>query len=365
MNLFSTDHSGRLMLVATHPDDESLGAGILLQEAVAGGAAVRVLFLTSGDNNPWPQRLLERRWRIGAAERARWGARREGEALAALTVLGVVPRDVVFLRFPDQGLTDMLLRRDDRLAARLLLELVSWRPTHLVAPSPRDLHPDHNAAALFVGQAFARLDRSAPKPEWLEYSVHVRDVPDPPGGRWVPSTNETLQGTKRLALCRHESQVALQSRRFLRFADRPEEFVPAPEPVVAVSTHHPVRRATVEQGELVLELAMSAWATVFGRATLYLAADIAGTPGIRAFVRQPRRARTGSVFVRDAVTGHPLGKATVAGGPRRATVRLGLEILGPLDRLFAKIERPYGFFDESGWRELPLARPGGEAVAAY
>lgn len=363
MNLCPLDRSTRVLLVAPHPDDESLVAGALLQEAVESGAAVRVLFLTNGDNNPWPQRILERRWRIGDAEKSRWGARRQREALAALSVLGVAPGDVTFLGYPDQGLTDLFLRRDERLAVQLFEEIGAWRPTLLIAPSLGDAHPDHSAAALFVGQALARGDAASTRPQWLAYSVHVRGAADSVGegseavareAVIAPGLREARRVTKRAAVRCHESQVALQSWRFLRIADRPERFIQVPEPCRAFSGNHPIRCVRVEGGELVVRLSTSAWAAAFGRAMLCLAADRAGRPGVRAMIVVPRFSRGGTVVVRDAATGQPIGQAALAGGPRRAVVRLGLEMLGTMDRLYGKIERPYGFFDEAGWREVPL-----------
>jgi LmbE family N-acetylglucosaminyl deacetylase len=49
----------RLLIFAPHPDDESLACGILLQHAVNAEAAVLVIYLTDGENNPWPQRQTE------------------------------------------------------------------------------------------------------------------------------------------------------------------------------------------------------------------------------------------------------------------------------------------------------------------
>jgi hypothetical protein len=49
-------------VLAPHPDDEVLGTGGLLQMLAREQATVRVVLLTCGENNPWPQRLLERRW---------------------------------------------------------------------------------------------------------------------------------------------------------------------------------------------------------------------------------------------------------------------------------------------------------------
>ncbi|PYI83224.1 MAG: hypothetical protein DMF09_12355, partial [Verrucomicrobia bacterium] len=61
--------SSRLILFAPHPDDESLACSILLQRAVRAGAAIRVVYATDGDDNPWPQRVLERKWRLDATDR--------------------------------------------------------------------------------------------------------------------------------------------------------------------------------------------------------------------------------------------------------------------------------------------------------
>src|SRR5262245_9081213 len=87
----------RVLVLAPHPDDETLATGGLLQRAIGVGGAVRVVFVTDGENNPWPQRALERRWSIGTGGRARWGARRRAETLAALGRLRVPPSSAVFL----------------------------------------------------------------------------------------------------------------------------------------------------------------------------------------------------------------------------------------------------------------------------
>src|SRR5467141_2591972 len=87
--IFTSD--SRLMLIASHPDDEALACSIILQRAVSAGAAIHVLYATDGDDNPWPQRVLERKWRLDATDRRRWGQLRRTEALAALRILGGRP----------------------------------------------------------------------------------------------------------------------------------------------------------------------------------------------------------------------------------------------------------------------------------
>src|SRR6476619_2961058 len=83
------DIRSRLMLIAPHPDDEALACSVILQQAVRAGAAIRVVYVTDGDNNPWPQRALERRWRLSASDRKSRGKLRRAEALAAMRVLGI------------------------------------------------------------------------------------------------------------------------------------------------------------------------------------------------------------------------------------------------------------------------------------
>src|SRR5262249_9852030 len=43
----------RLLVFAPHPDDDVLACGGLLQRAAAALAAVGVVFVTDGENNPW------------------------------------------------------------------------------------------------------------------------------------------------------------------------------------------------------------------------------------------------------------------------------------------------------------------------
>src|SRR6202162_6736096 len=95
----------RLMLIAPHPDDEALACSITLRRVVRAGATIRVVYATDGDDNPWPQRVLERKWRLNAADRKRWGKLRRSEALAALRALGVRASDARFFPLPDPGLT--------------------------------------------------------------------------------------------------------------------------------------------------------------------------------------------------------------------------------------------------------------------
>jgi LmbE family N-acetylglucosaminyl deacetylase len=222
----------RLLVFAPHPDDETLATGELIQLALASGAAVRVVFATDGDNNPWPQRWVERRWRVDRDARARWGARRRSEAEGALATLGVPAGAFRFLGWPDLGLTQAL-EADDAAVDTLTDEIAAFAPTHVAMPSLHDRHPDHGALRVLVELA---LEKAQAKVERLGYVVHGRE---PDSGDWRLPRDEARHARKLDALMAHTSQISLSRKRLLRWASVPETFeradaaavIPADAPV--------------------------------------------------------------------------------------------------------------------------------------
>jgi LmbE family N-acetylglucosaminyl deacetylase len=222
----------RLLVFAPHPDDETLATGELIQLAIASGAAVRVVFATDGDNNPWPQRWVERRWRIDASARARWGARRRSEAEAALAALGVPAGSARFLGWPDLGLTHAL-ECDDSAVDTLADEIAAFVPTHVAMPSLHDRHPDHGALHVLVELA---LDKAHARCERLGYVVHGREADS---GDWRLPRDEARHRRKLDALMAHTSQISLSRKRLLRWASTPETFEHA-DTSSAIATTAPI-----------------------------------------------------------------------------------------------------------------------------
>ncbi len=214
--ILTFDPGNRLLVFAPHPDDETIASGELIQLALAAGAAVRVVFATDGDNNPWPQRWTERRWRIEARDRERWGRRRRDEARAALSALGVPAGGTSFLGWPDLGLTQKL--EDAAAIDRLVAEISAFAPTHVAMPSLRDTHPDHGALRVMCELALAKARVRCTA---LGYTVHGRDAD---GGAWQLPDDAGRHVRKREALMAHASQVSLSRRRLLRWASVPESF---------------------------------------------------------------------------------------------------------------------------------------------
>lgn len=212
-----------VVVVAPHPDDESLVTGGLVQTAIARGASVAVVLLTDGDCNLWPQRAIERRWRIGAADRERWGRRRRAEAERALATLGVAPAAIHCLGWPDMGLTARLLADtydSTRTLGDLLTRLMSRAATSniLVLPSLTDRHPDHGAARVMAELALVCASLS---PQLLGYTVHGRV--DRSATR--VHFDDVLLRRKLAAVEQHYTQLVLSRGRMRRYADRPEFFV--------------------------------------------------------------------------------------------------------------------------------------------
>lgn len=211
-----------VLVVAPHPDDESLGAGGLIQRALMHGAQVSIVFVTDGDNNPWPQRALERRIVIGARQRARWGERRRAEAQRALQILGATDAAVHRLAWPDGGVTWKLV--DDTRASitqwRALLD--QTRPTLLVLPDIADGHPDHSALHVLVELALCGMPE-AQRPQCLGYLLHGRDHRETSQCVTLTLTPQE-QARKCTAIEAHASQIALSRGRLMRLAGTQEIF---------------------------------------------------------------------------------------------------------------------------------------------
>ena len=171
-----------VLVVAPHPDDESIGCGGTLRLHVERGDRVDVAFLTSGE--------------LGLEELAADAARkvREDEAERAAAVLGL--GRLTFFRHPDWFLADVV----DAACADLIRLVEELAPDRVLHPHRGDAHPDHAAAARIVDQASALLDRAF---ERVAYEV------------WTPMTDfddvEDITGvfdTKLAAVRTYASQLS-------------------------------------------------------------------------------------------------------------------------------------------------------------
>ncbi len=342
LEIASTD---RILIFAPHPDDESLATGGLLQRAFTAGASVRVILVTSGDNNPWPQHFVEKRWHIRTEDRARWAIRRQGEALAAIKTLGGSERNIQHLHLPDAGMTRILMHGGEKIIAQFAAEIARWQPTMLVMPSAEDTHPDHSAVNILLRAALARIN---PGPQRrLEYIVHSPSIETKAPAHALSLKREEIDGKLRAILC-HETQMALSRRRFTGYATAREMFY-IPCPASSLSADHPIHIATVDRGALLLVVRSHAAAAP--GANILIAFQSPSEGAMRWSL--PLSTRPRSVHLHDETTGELLRRATIRRGRTGVEVRIPFAGQDPVGGLFIKWRRFGLFFDPAGWREVP------------
>lgn len=256
----------RVLVVAPHPDDEALACGGAVLEALRAGASVWLVWLTCGDGFWLDATLLARHARPHWRDMLLLGAQRIEEAHKAARVLGVPDAQLLFLGYPDRGLTALLKTPNGdkpfqsfytgqtcvpypeaispgaahtaaNLKADLETVLKRSRPTVVLAPSSRDAHPDHRATAGLVNQLLEAMP-SVRRYEWIIHGgiewplpkgVHPNlPLAPPPRGRGLPwerfeITPDQVE-VKLHAIACHHSQVLLMSRYLASFARSNELF---------------------------------------------------------------------------------------------------------------------------------------------
>jgi LmbE family N-acetylglucosaminyl deacetylase len=261
----------RLMVVAPHPDDESLAAAGLIQRVLSAGGDVRVVLMTSGDGFAEGVETADGISHPRPRDYRNYGKVREQESLAAMEALNGSPR-VSFLGFPDAGLCQIAARyletrrafespytdrsspvpseqlvpgvryRGEDIRREIERVLMEFTPTLLAIPHCEDEHPDHCATTIFVDEALATLAKAGlQQPRVLHYIVHYGRWPldaDPGSqltvpaafaadqGRWesLALTTEESEAKKRAVLA-YRTQLLVIGRFLLAFARSNELFI--------------------------------------------------------------------------------------------------------------------------------------------
>ena len=186
-----------ILVIAPHPDDEALMFSGVIYSALSRGEPVKVVLLTNGDLN-------------GVAI----GNSRQNETVSAMVSgLGMKESDVIFLGYPDMGLTPLysyyLSDSDAYMAANgqsttyghrglgnsdyhyykfgvhayynkpgILTDLITvisdFKPDNIFMTSQHDEHPDHSIAHAIVVEALTEVSINTPeyKPVIHETIIH-------------------------------------------------------------------------------------------------------------------------------------------------------------------------------------------------
>jgi len=141
------------LVVAPHPDDETLGCGVSIMRKRETGTQVTVVIVSDGA-------AAEPAY-LPAAELV---ALRKDEARRAGSRLGLRPADIRFLDVPDTKVGEHVEEVADRLAD-LIREL---EPEQLLIPTSCEGHPDHDATNAAAIEAVKRAGFGG---QVLEYGV--------------------------------------------------------------------------------------------------------------------------------------------------------------------------------------------------
>lgn len=160
---FSFSGVKKIVVIAPHPDDESLGCGGLIAKHAAAGREFHTVFVTDGGaSHPgslkWP--------------RDRIALRREQEAAAALHLIGIGSHPRTFLRLRD---ADMPLYGSVEWSAAvkpLAAVFRTFQPELVLLPWRRDPHRDHRDSWRLTMDAILQ---SAARVTTLEYAIWLEE----------------------------------------------------------------------------------------------------------------------------------------------------------------------------------------------
>ena len=257
--------SDRLLVVSPHPDDESLCCAGVIQRALAAGARVGIVWLTSGDAFELDADLVEHKVHAGTEGLRELGVRRMQEAREAARVLHVPIDAQYFLGFPDRGLLPLMLDHfyvpyvsphtglsavgypgtfrpgasyeGRNLQRELEAVLDQLQPTYVLAPSPLDAHPDHRAAGDLAIRALGERHQLDRMRYWIVHGgtawpfprgLHPERSLSPPRRtgdmQWEAVTLDVDQRNVKLAALRcYDTQMFGLERRFLTSFVRSDE----------------------------------------------------------------------------------------------------------------------------------------------
>jgi LmbE family N-acetylglucosaminyl deacetylase len=213
------------LVVAPHPDDETLGAGATIMRKVDAGTPVHLVVATDGSKYPPGDPVAS-------------AVLRSTELRAACGVLGLSDRDVTRLPFVDAE----LVGNEDDLVAAIAEVVASTRPVDVLVTAESDPHEDHAVVGAATRRALAGTGVRL-----LTYPVWQFDRPARLLRQWRGAGRAELVRTdgyrerKQQAVAAYPSQMAARNSdteglrpSFLRNFDRPYElFFPVPVPGAA------------------------------------------------------------------------------------------------------------------------------------
>ncbi len=197
----SVDDWGKTLIVAPHPDDESLGCGGAIKLLRNNNSEVYVLVLSDGTlSHPNSKKFPAVKLRD----------LREKEIIEALKVLNVEKEKIRFFRYKDRAVPNENSENWNEIIKKCREYFYEIKPQTVFVPWRRDPHPDHRAAYKIVStikKTLANL-RIIEYPIWLWEIAQTEDAPQIGEVSAHRLDVSSVKNLKRQAIYKHNSQIA-------------------------------------------------------------------------------------------------------------------------------------------------------------
>lgn len=259
----------RILIIAPHPDDEALGTGGIIADAVKHNDAVKVVIVTNGDSFTKAAKTLTKHPFVKSQDYFKLGELRHEESRNAMKTLGLPSDDLIFLGYADgslQFLWDSFWDPDrPRLSGGIMAAyspykdiyklnvpytgqsvvneladiIENYKPTDIYYPSTMDEHPDHWAIGAFVEYALRIMNYVVHQHAyiihhslWPSLWVEDKDAPETPpadmknGIEWeeYPLTKDIINA-KVDAIKQYKSQMDIMAPFMYAFIRNSEIFI--------------------------------------------------------------------------------------------------------------------------------------------
>ena len=184
-----------ILIVAPHPDDETLACGGTIAKKIKDGYNVNVIFLTDGRNShlnelditldPTPDELIEIR---------------KEEAKRATGILCLKKNNLIFL-----NLENITLQANFEFAKKHLTQIMkTLRPEEIFFPDEEDTHKTHSAACRIVRDSLKTLSIS---PKKYQYIIWTDKNESKPQDNLFHVDVSSVLALKEKAICEYKSQT--------------------------------------------------------------------------------------------------------------------------------------------------------------
>ena len=202
----------RILVIAPHPDDESLGCGGLIATLAPLGRRFHFIFVTDGGASH-PNSPTWSRYRLAAE--------RETEAAEALRLLGAGDQPRTLLRLPDADMPAPGHHEAETALARLTAVVADFLPDLVLMPWRRDPHRDHRDSWTLTHRALAAADVRSPT---LEYAIWLDELGAPEDHPVAGEMERVIFAIDDAVPAKRQATLAHRSQATDLIADDPDAF---------------------------------------------------------------------------------------------------------------------------------------------